>query len=310
MSMALDGLFITQMQGGVESDFRSVSSSITPTAYDLFRSSWISALQDSDFVQYAHNKLPQALVNYDWFNESNPLFSPTPGAFRPFIYDAVLAMGISMCRAGNGTDYFTGQRVLEQFATLDFFGASERVQLTSSGTRNYSSVTFVAFNTRSVSVDGENMTVVDARPSFSFVNSTWVNLNSSQVYFAGGGETPPPDLPPLEYDYNYIGGAARGLAYSLMGSALLSSVGSVLWIIMNRKSVVVESAHPLFLVLVTLGTFIMASAIIPLSLEETLVQSMAGLDTACMFAPWLYVIGFTLVVSPLASKALRIYKVC
>ena len=55
------------------------------------------------------------------------------------------------------------------------------------------------------------------------------------------------------------------------------------------------------------GTVIMASSIIPLSLQEPVAQE--GLDIACMAMPWLYTIGFSTAFSALFSKTWRINKV-
>lgn len=55
------------------------------------------------------------------------------------------------------------------------------------------------------------------------------------------------------------------------------------------------------------GTVIMASSIVPLSLQEPVPKE--GLDIACMSVPWLYSIGFSTAFSALFAKAWRINKV-
>ena len=71
-----------------------------------------------------------------------------------------------------------------------------------------------------------------------------------------------------------------------------------------------SSSQPLFLVLVSLGSFVMVSAIIPLSYDETVSSDISVLDSACMAGPWLYIIGAVIAFSAQFAKTRGIHKVC
>ena len=74
------------------------------------------------------------------------------------------------------------------------------------------------------------------------------------------------------------------------------------WMVRNRKSNVVKASQPEFLSLVAIGCLMLASAILPLSIEgeyryerdaitleetEVINDDMRGVDAACMAIPWL-----------------------
>ena len=75
------------------------------------------------------------------------------------------------------------------------------------------------------------------------------------------------------------------------------------------KERVVSSSQPLFLVLVSVGSFVMISAIIPLSYDEMVTEDESVLDRACMAGPWLYIIGAIIAFSALFAKTHGIHKV-
>jgi gamma-aminobutyric acid type B receptor len=70
------------------------------------------------------------------------------------------------------------------------------------------------------------------------------------------------------------------------------------------NSDVVKSSQPFFLIQLCLGTLIMASSIIPMSLQEPI--SERSLDMACMCSPWLLFNGYAIAFSALLSKSWRI----
>lgn len=71
---------------------------------------------------------------------------------------------------------------------------------------------------------------------------------------------------PIE-DYNSINDEAKIIGYCLFVIQALATVTAVAWMIHNRKSFVVRASQPEFLSLVAFGCLMVASAIIPLSIE-------------------------------------------
>ena len=116
--------------------------------------------------------------------------------------------------------------------------------------------------------------------------------------------SPPLELPPEKENLNLIppGVIAIGLALSI--SVMLLSFAIGVWVLRMRNEYVIRASQPIFLVQICVGTFIIASAIIPLGWQEPKPQ--LGLDVACMSVPWLFAIGFTIAVSAIFSKTRRV----
>jgi hypothetical protein len=314
LEMAYNGMGFIQMSGGVTVDpfvygrpSVSLADENATSGFEKFRFSWAQAIQKPEFLEYVRLRLPESLSEVSGFDR-NASFAADPGAFRPFLYDAVTSFGLSMCRAGTGENstFFTGPDIYNEFRNLEFEGASGRVLIdNTTGTRDYRSIDFVLWTLQIDTEEGETRFV----PSQTFKDNAWVQIPGNPFIFPGGTESPPASLPKVEYDLNYIGKSARAAGYAFMAFAMVSSILTLLWLVYYRDEPVVSSSQPLCLSMVSAGAFIMASTIIPLSLEETIVADENGLDKACMAAPWLYVLGVCVTLSALLAKTRGVYKV-
>ena len=82
---------------------------------------------------------------------------------------------------------------------------------------------------------------------------------------------------------NYL--FSLGIAFfSLQALATALAVG---WTVWNRKSTVVHASQPEFLSLVAIGCLILASAILPLSIEGKYMFYTENVYNGCMAVPWL-----------------------
>ena len=79
------------------------------------------------------------------------------------------------------------------------------------------------------------------------------------------------------------------------------------WVVSNRKTRIVRTLQPVFLVSISMGVLIMGSALIPLGFDDEIVSA-EGSSMACMAFPWLLSMGFTIAMSALFSKIWRINK--
>lgn len=85
-------------------------------------------------------------------------------------------------------------------------------------------------------------------------------------------------------DYNYLTSIRPvGLAASVIAMSL--SVGCALWTYCNRSDRVVKASQPFFLMIISMGCFIMSSSIIPLSIDD----SIATEKGASMVRGWSFV---------------------
>ena len=285
---ALVGAAILTMQGGLS------ASGGESSGYAQFQSDWTVAL-DTGFGNYVQSKLPVAAA-----------FSTKPGSFRPFMYDAVTALGVSMCQAGrtNSSYFFSGLDIYEQFRNLDLQGASGRVLIDpETGTRDYKTMSFVVWNVRAE--DSGGLAFV---PALVYENGDWVPIADNKFIYKNGSEIAPNALPPIHLDYHYIGNTARAIAYFLMSITLFSAILSLLWLTWNRNERIVVIAQPVSLFVLSTGVVLMALTIAPATLDETKISSSTGLDAACMSSPWLYVMGISLVNGALLAKIWALHQ--
>lgn len=214
-----------------------------------------------------------------------------------------------MCRAGQEVDFFTGEQIFDYFRNSSFDGMSGRVDITpETGTRNYTTLTFVLWNVQNyVLRDHQGNVQFQFAPTSYYLDGQWNEVENMTFLYGDNSTEAPDSLPPVNMDYNYIGTAGRIVGYVLMGIVMVFAIAAFVWLCWFHANKVVISAQPLFLLMVCVGAFVMASAIIPLSLEEPV--SIAGLDIACMASPWLYVVGSVIAFSPLFAKTRGIHMV-
>jgi hypothetical protein len=303
------------MSAAVTSDRIVQGKTATPTisddpttGFERFRFAWKYALQDTEFRQYVQSKLPESFEGMTDVDADN-FFIQDPIGLHAFVYDTVTAFGISMCHTNSSRNYFSGQDIYEQLRELDIESASGNVRMTSTGTRNESSVAFVVWNVRSVGNDSDGMSLLEYVPSYGSTADKWSVIPGNEFLYADGSEIPPESLPVINHDYNYITRSDRIFGYTLMTIIIALSIGAIIWTISYRKNHVVDAAQPLFMIVVFLGAFVMALTIIPAGFDETIISSMNGLDAACMAIPWLYFIGSNLSSGALLAKTKAVYEV-
>lgn len=282
------------------------AASLPTLAYDRFYKSWKMAHEDDAFVQFVLNAFPASVKNMTGYNSSTVLSDM--GSWSLFLYDAVTALALAMCNASDSTGFFTGEQAFDRFKMTEFYGSSGLVKFDDvTGTRDYQTVRWAVWNSR-FNGTASNASQLSFVPSFHYQDSKWV-LKAPFVY-ANGSTTPPDSLPPVEVQNNYIGSVGRAVGYTFMAITLLSSILSVGWLYYYRDSYVVISSQPLFLVMISVGTFVMAVTILPLGFEELVIDDEAALSRACMSVPWLYVTGASLPLSALLAKIRGVHKVC
>ena len=87
-----------------------------------------------------------------------------------------------------------------------------------------------------------------------------------------------------KFDYNYLTDI-RPVGLTLAAIAMTLALACGIWTHSHREDRVVVASQPPFLMLICIGCFIMASSIIPLSIDDS-VASLDGCSIACMAFPW------------------------
>jgi hypothetical protein len=153
----------------------------------------------------------------------------------------------------------------------------------------------------------------------SFVTSP---PNNAEAACQSGAFPVCPDHP--EENYNYVNDGLIILGIVLFAVQAATSGVSLGWMVKFRNNHVVRASQPEFLSLVAVGCLMLASAILPLSIEggyryerdaitleetATLEAEISKVDAACMATPWLICMGFVLIYSALIAKMHRINEI-
>jgi hypothetical protein len=265
--------------------------------------------EDEALVEYYLSKhlsgpLADRNVSMSRFNVST---LPTPSIFAAAMaYDAVMALGIGACEIES--DFFTGPELFESFKKVEFFGATGSVSFNSTkGTRNANDFNYKIYNLIAVPDEaGEVIAITPYKSQLITLQNASVEVLRPFVFF-GGSTTPPQGQPVPVEDLNLVSDGIRSICWGLSGALILLSVYCTIWTIMRRKTPVVRASQPVFLVILSTGTFIMSSSIIPSTFQEPLPQRL--LDVACMLDRYLFSVGFSMTFAALFSKTWRINSV-
>jgi hypothetical protein len=286
-------------------DFAPPLETNATSGFEKFRTSWRDAINDP----YISSAFRSKIVN-DIGRSSIPAFAVEPSFFSPFVYDAVMALGASMCQSGNNHTNFNGVQVFDDLKLLDFNGTSGRVKFDNiTGTRDYLTMTFQLWNPLKFDKLEDNEVRFKMVPTNFFQDGIWQSLPNQPFIFASGTTTPPPSLPPVDMNDNFIGPQSRIVGYILMGIVMFCSFVCIIWLIIVRKERVVRASQPLFLIMIGVGTFVMASSILPLTFDESFTSKKSCLDSACMASPLLYLAGSIVAFSALYAKTRGVYQV-
>lgn len=320
VAKASNGVGILQFAGGLTPDpwlygvERIPALVSNPTSgYERFRAAWRESLQDPKWVAYVQSKYPATLVEegtIGW-DPLEPLL-PEPPSTASFVYDAVFSLGMAMCMSGNSThSHITGSEIYETFLSTNYEGASGLVTIdNSTGTREHHPYVLnnVLAHDTFVSEDGTEMTSFAIYPSKIFEEGKdWTTVRDFE--FADGTTTPPLSLPKVQHDRNYVGNAERAIGYTLMSIVMVSCIATWVWLAVNAEERVVRSSQPIFLIMVSLGSFIMALTIYPMGMEETTLATENALDMACQAVPWVYMSGAIIAFAALFAKTRAMYQV-
>jgi hypothetical protein len=308
VARAMSGSGLVNGVGGVEDttevvEYSSKDPASSPAfgAWDRFYTSWRVAHDDPSFVQYVLDSIPASAKNSSWYNSSSLLSDV--GSWSLFLYDAVTALLLAMCSASNSTQFFSGDQAMRRFRETEFYGASGHLKFDhDTGTRDYRTVRWAVWNAR-YSNRNASLSLV---PSYHYheEDSGWVL--EAPFLFANGGTVAPKSL---RVENSYLGTTGRAVGYTFMCITLFSCVLSFLWLFYYRHSYVVVSSQPLFLLMISIGTFVMALTILPMGFEETVINSESALSSACMAVPWLYISGASLPLGAVLAKIRGVHKV-
>ena len=240
-------------------------------------------------------------------NQSGAFFDAQPNYFQThkpvnlasYVYDAVMSIGMGACQSPNKTLH-------EGILQSKFFGASGRVSYNHQGDRDLDNIPLGVYNIRRTTENENGIFVVSYQGVLTdlWTNSTGWKHAEDFVYADGSTVAPSAERDILEE--NFLSAWQRGVGLSLMVVTWLLSLGCVMLLQVFRQDPLVQRSQPFFMVLICVGSVLMATSIFTLSWDEGEGWSEGQLDTACMMTPWFFFVGQITVFASLISKLWRV----
>ncbi len=295
--------------------------------YEQFVMEWKKLGIDSNKLAYINSKVPLAPDLEMNFSKSGDWFEThAPNHVAVYAYEAIIGMGISACEAqaqasNEGRDTFTGIEHHTAFTNINFLSASGEVKI---GPDNYSrndiSTYYVVSNIlEKSSTDDETSTIILKGQDFAFYDALqgdWKRYpvdNSSSTtkdfIFANGSTQQPSDIGAVQEDMHLITTGIRSFCLVLSSVIIAVSVMFMIYTVANRSKRYIKMSQPPFLIMICLGTLLIGTSIIPLSIDEGVTQPIAKLNASCTSFPFLFCFGFVITFSALYSKLWRLNKI-
>mmetsp|Transcript_12756 Transcript_12756/g.23917 ORF Transcript_12756/g.23917 Transcript_12756/m.23917 type:complete len:922 (-) Transcript_12756:710-3475(-) len=288
--------------------------------YETFVEEWKKLGDDPDTLAYINSKQPISNGDLFDFNRTREWFHKAPNDVAIYSYEAIIGMGISACNAAaksgstfDDEDVFSGEEHHRAFRNIDFVSASGRVTIGPDNfSRNDLSTYYIVGNLLEVNSTKTTVSMQGKKHSFyDALNRRWNIYEGSggkrQFIFSDGTTIAPPQLGRVEENMNLISGGVRSFCLLLSTIIIVLSICFLSCTVAMRKKTVFRMSQPPFLIMICIGTFLMATGIICLSMDEG-VASITGLNVSCTLLPWLLSIGFVVTFAALFSKLWRINK--
>jgi hypothetical protein len=269
--------------------------------YDLFLQSMndLNNPDDINLLQSKHPDHPEGFEPIQIGKGPEEFFAKSSVAVVPFLYDATIALGLAACEATKNESYFDGRQHFQEFLHSTFQGATgNNTYNETTGTRLTSSAQFSISNVFEQESSTTNarlgMVVTDV-----FRSGEWKEV--VPMTFNDGTTNPPPDLPPVDLEMNYIGWPLRGLGLFISFVLMTLAIGFLVWTAKNRMKIIVKASQPMFLYTICAGCFLMGSTIIFSSIDDE-IASQDVCSALCAVTPWFFCGGWILVFSALFAK--------
>ena len=279
--------------------------------YDEFVEAF-AELDNPDDIAYLSSLIPkhEDAPNY------NPTFRTQTFTINPSaaaqVYDMVIALGLAACSVPTltGTSSSSsssstppdGASLYEAWTKTRFVGTTGTIEFDAkTGSRRSESALFSMANLVRREMNDTHFELSVEYPYL--YNGGW--HRKKDLVFSTGRTVAPPILPPLHVDYNYIGWGWRSGGWVLAFIAITSSLIAAVYTWCKRNTYAVRASQPIFLLLICVGTVLMACAIFPLSMDDEIAQD-DWVDISCMMMPILLCMGWCVSFAAVYSKTRRV----
>lgn len=295
--------------------------------YDMFLQEWKKLGDNPETLSYINSKQPLSPEgeSFDFNRTKEWFYTQPPNNIAIFAYEALIGMGISACQAAadagstfEENDVFTGEDHHRAFLNVNFRSASGQVKIGPDNfSRNDLSTYYIAANIQeinstdtTVSLQGRGYAYFDA------VSGKWSLFKNgaagagfaTNFVFSDGTTDAPPEIGLVQADMSLISDGVKSYCLILCSVAIIMAIAFVVYTVKMRKRSIIRMSQPPFLVMICVGTMIMACSIIPFSMDEGILGQ-RGLNVSCSLVPWFFSLGFVVTFAALFSKLWRVNKV-
>jgi len=311
--------------------------------YTNFLKEWMKMGDDPNFLSYVNSKQPVSatselnadgeVIMHDFSRNADYFHKEPVSHIAIYSYEAIIGIGIAACEASRkanssfvDNDVFSGSEHHAEFLNIDFLSASGEVVIGSKNpadgsrnqdstfSRNETSTYFVVANIleteaqydmsasayKKITLQGQNHIYFDA------LSGDWKSFTTTRKFeYADKSFIKPFQIPQEDENMNLIKLGIRTYCFTLSLLAITASIGFLVYTIRMRNARYIKLAQPPFLVMICVGTFLMASAIFPFSIDEGITENQMVLDASCSMSAWLFSLGLTITFAALFSKLWR-----
>lgn len=258
------------------------------------------AVQRRQFIEAGQDPAFLELWNRSHNGERFPDLTPTASLFALLTYDATIALGLASCMSS--AENVSSIDILQSLHNgLNFTGTTGHVSFDATNSRQPEHMTYVIQNV-----------IYDEAVGFAMIPSVSVRLANRGVttlrplVYKSGSTVPPPDLAPFAVNTDDIPVGVQVFCLFLTAFSLLFAIACGVWVVHKRNLPAVRASQPVFLGILSVGTFLLAFSSVFLTWQQPLPD--AVLDVACMANPWFMSLGLTTIFAALFAKTWRIRR--
>lgn len=279
-----------------------------------FLNMWRS--QNSSIIADLNSRVPTSASGTKFYSATESYFQDeTPTWYSSYMYDSVIAAGLSACKA-----QVEGLPHHEALLQLEFSGASGRTSFRPDDedegkrtARNSEAGVFGAHNVRPGKVvDGMQFYEAPLTAIYNYYNEVdgeagaWMPTETEFLFFDGTTTEPMP-LRTIS-DKHFLSKGVQITGLSLASVAFVIAVISAMWVYFRQQDTLIKAAQPEFLYLMCFGSMLVSSSLFFISFDEDKGWSEEQLDRGCSAFPWFFCLGYIIMYCAVFSKLWRLSK--
>jgi hypothetical protein len=236
-----------------------------------------------------------------------------PYRLSSYVYDSVIALGLGNCYSSRNIsnnetmmneDPYEMDVVRNVVENVSFQGASGRMKFHASNQEAYRDsslgIILASYNIRIVEGGDKFISYESVLVSHMQSDGRWRMIEGSTILYPDSTHSHPPQY--VYSNMNYLSDPVRTFGITMFAVGALLSVIGFMMISYYEGDAFVKIAQPLFLKIISVGSFIENFTIFTISFDENQGWSANALDAACVATPWLFFLGHATIYSAIFCK--------